>query len=65
MSRKITQFTKLARDLARLQIGDTLSHSVDLQLRQAAYDFAKLHGVSFCIQRVPTKAGRFMVTRIK
>jgi hypothetical protein len=57
--------TRLETDLKALKIGDTLAHYINLKLRQAAYDVAQKLEIKLCIQRVPSKLGRFQITRIR
>lgn len=64
MRRLNNKFTRLSKDLKQLKIGDTLSHAVNLELRQWAYDEARRIGVSLCIRAMPLKRQRFEITRI-
>jgi hypothetical protein len=65
MRKPATKYTCLNNDLRALRIGDTVSHSVNLELRQCAYNLQKPLGISLCIREIPTKKGRFEITRIK
>jgi hypothetical protein len=65
MRKTATKYTRLNDDLRALQIGETVSHSVNLELRQVAYDLQKPLGIKLCIREIPTKKGRFEITRIK
>lgn len=65
MRKPNNKHTRLSADLKALKIGDTISHYVDLEIRQAAYDEARRMGIGLCIQRVPTKPGKFEITRIR
>jgi hypothetical protein len=65
MKKLSTKLDKSKRELEPLKIGDSLSHSVNLETRQAAYDAARALGIVLCIQRLPLERERFQVTRIK
>jgi len=65
MRKPNNQTTRLAADLKALKIGETLSHTVNLKLRQSAYDEARKLGIGLCVQELRTKRGRFVVTRIR
>ena len=64
MRKPQNKFTQLNDDLKALKIGETISHTVNLELRQAAYAAAKFLGIGLCIRETPMKKGRFEITRI-
>jgi hypothetical protein len=64
MRKPKTKFTRFCDDLNALKVGDTISHSIDEALRWRAYNLAKFVGVEIKIREVPTKKGRYEVTRV-
>lgn len=64
MRKPNNKLTRLYKDLKALKIGDSLAHSVNLELRQAAYAAAKPLDMTLCIREILLKPGKFQVTRI-
>lgn len=64
MRKPDNKFTRLSKDLKQLEVGETLSHAVSLELRQWAYDEARRIKIGLCIREMPLKRYRFEITRI-
>lgn len=65
MRPKPNKITRQNNDLLALEVGDSLTHYVNKEMRQAAYGAAKFIGIEICARECPTKKGKFEITRIK
>ena len=65
MRTKSNKETRQRNDLSVLEVGESLSHYVNAEMRQAAYGAAKFFGIEIRALECPTKKGRYEITRIK
>lgn len=62
---KPDKFKRQDNDLLALEVGDSLPHYVNAEMRQAAYGAAKFIGIEIRALECPTKKGRYEIQRVK